>query len=464
MDARPWLDVVSTGIPRLTTERCIRSWLNNFTDRDKFQLRWLFHLDVFPRLAQHADQNMTMAETVAPLFDQAVTLRTQPGRGYGNALHTMLRHCRHDVLWIEDDKLWHAPFTVGDLIGDKPKFWPGSVDRHWPVSLPFATSPGYWPMNYWQWLLENFPDKPEQVTESALMGLCELMGKSGDFVSEQGSYWEDVGHAAARELSFKYRVGPHLIPDLTGGLGRVANRIHALWLCLSPAHHLHESVEIKMMEKWGKDWSWRAPVAKVNHAFTLIDLLRGHFGDRPLVGVEVGVHQGNCSSRLLRRMPKLVMHLVDSWRGWEELSSYRKTTDLVSTYSDEDQIKVWKTARAQLVGQWGTDRARMWVADSLALARRFAEQGKRFDFVFIDADHSFDGVSADVRAWWPLVRDGGLLCGHDYGIGKGHNFGTQVKAAVDGWAATGRCVEVLPDWVWVVRKPTGGELPAWRFA
>lgn len=35
-------------------------------------------------------------------------------------------------------------------------------------------------------------------------------------------------------------------------------------------------------------------------------------------------------------------------------------------------------------------------------------------FVFIDGDHSLDAVRADVRAWLPKVRPGGLLAGHDY--------------------------------------------------
>jgi hypothetical protein len=38
-----------------------------------------------------------------------------------------------------------------------------------------------------------------------------------------------------------------------------------------------------------------------------------------------------------------------------------------------------------------------------------------FDVVFIDAAHDYDSIKADVEAWAPLVKSGGILCGHDYG-------------------------------------------------
>lgn len=38
------------------------------------------------------------------------------------------------------------------------------------------------------------------------------------------------------------------------------------------------------------------------------------------------------------------------------------------------------------------------------------------DFVYIDGSHEFDDVNADIRAWWPLLSDKGVLAGHDYDV------------------------------------------------
>lgn len=48
------------------------------------------------------------------------------------------------------------------------------------------------------------------------------------------------------------------------------------------------------------------------------------------------------------------------------------------------------------------------------------------DVVYIDADHSYDAVSADIDAWLPKIRHGGYICGHDY-----HDGFPGVRKAVD---------------------------------
>lgn len=37
-----------------------------------------------------------------------------------------------------------------------------------------------------------------------------------------------------------------------------------------------------------------------------------------------------------------------------------------------------------------------------------------FDFIYIDAAHDYESMVLDLNAWWPKLKPGGILSGHDY--------------------------------------------------
>merc|ERR1711965_14164 len=49
---------------------------------------------------------------------------------------------------------------------------------------------------------------------------------------------------------------------------------------------------------------------------------------------------------------------------------------------------------------------------SMEAAKAFSNE--YFDWIYIDALHTFDGVSDDIKYYWPKLRDGGLFSGHDF--------------------------------------------------
>lgn len=54
----------------------------------------------------------------------------------------------------------------------------------------------------------------------------------------------------------------------------------------------------------------------------------------------------------------------------------------------------------------------LWRKDSVEAAADFADGG--LDWVYIDADHHYENVKRDIEAWFPKVRAGGIVAGHDY--------------------------------------------------
>lgn len=81
---------------------------------------------------------------------------------------------------------------------------------------------------------------------------------------------------------------------------------------------------------------------------------------------------------------------------------------------------------------------------STRAAIRFHDE--TLDMIFIDGDHSYSAVLADIIAWWRTIKPGGLICGHDYGIHPG------VKQAVDE-SFSFRRIKFPVGSIWAARKP-----------
>lgn len=60
-------------------------------------------------------------------------------------------------------------------------------------------------------------------------------------------------------------------------------------------------------------------------------------------------------------------------------------------------------------------RAEPVVSDSLAAAQTLAPKRGTIDFIFIDGDHSYEACKADIAAWAPFVKPGGVIAFHDFG-------------------------------------------------
>ena len=166
-------------------------------------------------------------------------------------------------------------------------------------------------------------------------------------------------------------------------------------------------------------------------------------GVKDPVGVEVGVFTGELSKRLLMRND-LKLTMVDSWIEHGKDSDYAKSGDYHGNLLQEEQDGLYHHTLA--VTSFAGDRARVIRKDSLASAHDI-EDGS-LDFVFLDADHTYEAVKADIAAWVHKVKPGGLLCGHDYENDDFPAWG--VKQAVD---EIGLPVEKGLNFTWFTRIP-----------
>ncbi|MEM9413957.1 MAG: glycosyltransferase [Planctomycetota bacterium] len=133
-------------------------------------------------------------------------------------------------------------------------------------------------------------------------------------------------------------------------------------------------------------------------------------------GVEVGVAFGGHSEAILQRTG--VKHLVGV-DAYQHRDGYDDPMNL-----PQPQFEALHERTTQrLAGMAG--RFELVRRESTDAAERYADE--QFDFVYLDADHSEEGVWRDLCAWITKVRVGGIIAGHDYG----HRDFPGVQRAVD---------------------------------
>lgn len=129
-------------------------------------------------------------------------------------------------------------------------------------------------------------------------------------------------------------------------------------------------------------------------------------GKKNPVGAEIGVFAGELSRRLLEQKD-LSLIMVDSWaagNGEDGLGDFHSSL----TQSQQDHYLGVTRAATEFAG----DRAKILVKDSVSAASEIPDHS--LDFVFIDADHSYEACRADILAWLPKIKYNGFISGHDY--------------------------------------------------
>lgn len=133
--------------------------------------------------------------------------------------------------------------------------------------------------------------------------------------------------------------------------------------------------------------------------------------DRDTIAAEVGVWQGKMSARLLELRPRLTLILVDLWRAGRPGDSWFDSGSQMARQSQRVVDQAF--AGVEALARRYAPRVRIIRAYSTAAAAELADAS--LDLVFLDADHSQLAVMADIQAWRPKVKPGGVLGGHDYG-------------------------------------------------
>eukprot|EP00927_Polykrikos_kofoidii_P063417 TRINITY_DN58221_c0_g1_i1.p1 TRINITY_DN58221_c0_g1~~TRINITY_DN58221_c0_g1_i1.p1 ORF type:complete len:406 (-),score=69.25 TRINITY_DN58221_c0_g1_i1:112-1329(-) len=137
--------------------------------------------------------------------------------------------------------------------------------------------------------------------------------------------------------------------------------------------------------------------------------------------VEVGVQSCVHSSAFLSQWNGQRLRLVDTWGvkmqdAVDSTESQLFYVDIANNGEDRVMHRHRSLCEERLEAEFRSGKAQIVHQDSVAAAKQIPN--KSLDFVYLDARHDFAGVVADVNAWWPKVRVGGIFAGHDFVDGE----------------------------------------------
>jgi len=137
-----------------------------------------------------------------------------------------------------------------------------------------------------------------------------------------------------------------------------------------------------------------------------------------LIGLEIGVERGGTAQMLLNMGCIEKLYGIDPYRGYVDLDGkFIRTQDEANSIKAELLNIVRKYPNYTLIEDYSDNCVSNFEDETL-------------DFIFIDGHHSYEQCKKDINNYYPKIKKGGLVSGHDYTYCHG------VMKAVDEFIAT----------------------------
>lgn len=135
------------------------------------------------------------------------------------------------------------------------------------------------------------------------------------------------------------------------------------------------------------------------------------FSDKDSIFVEIGSWMGrssSCLGQLAKESEKNIqIYAIDTFQGSEEHTEImndieNQSTSLLDIFKQNIKLCEVDDIITPIQGT------------SIDVSSQFEDES--IDFIFIDASHDYDNVLADITAWYPKLKPGGLISGDDYAL------------------------------------------------
>ena len=148
------------------------------------------------------------------------------------------------------------------------------------------------------------------------------------------------------------------------------------------------------------DFIKRNPMQKkIKTRNDLLDIL-----PKNMIVAEIGVFKGDFSEIILQKIDPIQLHLIDIFEG--KMCSGNKDGDNIIWTELSEDYEFLKTKYEN------NKKVTLHKGYSHDILNTFNDN--TFDMIYVDGDHSYNGVKRDLEIAFLKVKKGGYICGHDY--------------------------------------------------
>jgi len=166
------------------------------------------------------------------------------------------------------------------------------------------------------------------------------------------------------------------------------------------------------MNKMVLRWDLKDKIRKINLIFDriilceshrgMIQFLRKNYNGQELVGVEIGTFGGDNAVNMLNLLKIKKLFLIDPYMECRPMFKF----------SQDEWDNIYAKAKRKV-------RLHDLSSERVVFIRKCSDKAvgdipHDLDFVYIDGDHSREAVKLDIQLYYPKVKYGGVIGGHDY--------------------------------------------------
>lgn len=124
---------------------------------------------------------------------------------------------------------------------------------------------------------------------------------------------------------------------------------------------------------------------------------------------EVGVWKGDFSKKILDICNPNLLILLDSWTYNDQVRGCAPQVD----GKDPLNQKFFDQAKQETYNRFENEK-KVFILDQNSSDASLNYNDYYFDYIYLDAEHSYQAVSNDLELWYPKLKNNGILFGDDY--------------------------------------------------